>query len=181
MSWVPDGVIWRNHVPAGFRHSELKMSFPVLATNSSPGTWKVGILSDPIQGRNAVCMTVREPCLKGRSNDNSANVLYSWSSRVRSKRGKCQYHTTVTGTRGSKKFMWRRRSSKTSKNFSGTSDFLSFVSLLSWLNEQRISSLVQKDQNDRFTYHRPWSRSCSEKENVAGIPTGFRLSGNQKS
>ena len=180
MSWVPVGMIWRNHVPDGFHQSDLKMSFPVLTTNSSPGTSKVGILTDPIQGRNEVRMTVREPYLKGRSNGKSANALYSWSSRVRSKRGKCQFHTMVTGTRDGKKFMWRRRSSKATMNFSGTSGFFPFASLLS-LNEQRISYLVQKDQNDRFTYRRPWSRSWSEKENVGGIPTGLRLSGNHKS
>ena len=56
-------------------------------------------------------------------------------------------------------------------NLSGTSGFLSFVSLLSWLNEHRISSLVQKDHYDRFEVCRPYIRSSSERgfANVEGI------------
>ena len=64
-------------------------------------------------------------------------------------------------------------------SYSGTSDFLSFVSFLVWLNEQWISSLVEKDLSDRLGVRGPYSRSCSEKENVAVTPT--ELSGNQKS
>ncbi len=163
MSWAPVGMTWRNHVPPGFRHSELNLFFPGVVKNSSPGTRagmsKEGILSDPIQVQKD---------------------LNSWSSRVESKRGRCQSHTVVTGTRDDKKFMWTCQSWKTSMNLSGTSGFLPFESFLSWLNEHRISSLVQKDQYNRLEVCRPHIRSWSERgfTNVAGIPR--ELSGYQK-
>ncbi len=57
-------------------------------------------------------------------------------------------------------------------NLSRTSGFLPFASLLPWLNEHRISSLVQKDQYDRLEVCRTYSRSCFERgfASIAGIP-----------
>jgi hypothetical protein len=178
----PVDMTWRNHVPVGFRHSELNLSFPGMAKNSSPGMSKVGILSDPNQGRKDVRRTVREPYLKGRSDGKSENTLNSWSSHVESKHSNCQFHKMVTGTRGGKKFIWASKSSKTSMNLSGTSGFLPFASFLSWLKENRISSLVQKDRYDRFEVCRPYIHSCSKRgfANDVDIPTelsGYRQIG----
>ena len=76
--------------PYSHRISSFRVPFviPRADENSSPGTSKVVILSDPIQGRKDVRMAVRKPYLKGRSNGKSANTLNSWSSHVESKRGR---------------------------------------------------------------------------------------------
>ena len=68
--------------------------------------------------------------------------------------------------------LWTTKSSKTSVNLSGTYNSLPFTSFLTWLNEYRISSLLQKDQYDRLTVYRPYICSCSERgfTNVVGNP-----------